>query len=178
MEQRGQRFGGAGRLLLLAAALQFGCGDAPKRPAPPERALRPVLSLKQLMEWVIDPAADAVWDPVKTIITEQGTKEIAPQTQEEWDAVRNGGAPAGRYRGTGAQGRRSERCPGGICRRRRDLQCLLGMSSALCAPIECGFRRSIDSVPGSSRRRSARRSRALHGSFRPCRRSISWRSRR
>jgi hypothetical protein len=92
MEQSGKRSRRAGRLLLLAAALQFGCGEAPKLPAPPASALRPVLSLKQLMEWVIDPAADAVWDPVKTIITEQGTKEIAPQTQEEWDAVRNGAA--------------------------------------------------------------------------------------
>jgi hypothetical protein len=78
-----RRFGSAGGLLLLAAVLQFGCAVAPTLP---------VLSLKQLMEWVIDPAADAVWDPVKTIITEQGTKEIAPQTQEEWDAVRNGAA--------------------------------------------------------------------------------------
>ena len=43
--------------------------------------------------------------------------------------------------------------------------------------IECGLRRSIDFVPGSSRRRSARRSRPPDGSFRPCRRSISWRSR-
>jgi hypothetical protein len=81
----------AGRLILLAAALQFGCGEAPKLPALPVSTLR-ALSLKQLMEWAIDPAADAVWDSVKTIITEQGTKEIAPQTQEEWDAVRNGAA--------------------------------------------------------------------------------------
>src|ERR1700704_3052486 len=83
MEQRGKRFRSAGGLILLAAVLQFGCAVAP---------MPPVLSLKQLMEWVIDPAADAVWDPVKTIITEQGAKEIAPQTQEEWDAVRNGAA--------------------------------------------------------------------------------------
>ena len=80
--------------IALASAVLFlvGCGEAPKPPAPPASAVQPVLSLKQLMEWVIDPAADAVWDPVKTIITEQGTKEIAPQTQEEWDAVRNGAA--------------------------------------------------------------------------------------
>jgi hypothetical protein len=78
--------------ILLAAALQFGCGAAPKPAAPPASAVPPVLSLKQLMEWVIDPAADAVWDSVKTIVTEQDTKEIAPQTQEQWDAVRNGAA--------------------------------------------------------------------------------------
>ena len=89
LEPGGKRFGSASRLIVLAAALQSGCGDLP---APPASAVRPVLSLKQLMEWVIDPAADAVWDSVKTIITEQGTKEIAPQTQEQWDAVRNGAA--------------------------------------------------------------------------------------
>ncbi len=88
--QSGKRFCSASRLILLAAALQSGCGDLPA--PPPASAVRPVLSLKQLMEWVIDPAADAVWDSVKTIITEQGTKEIAPQTQEQWDAVRNGAA--------------------------------------------------------------------------------------
>jgi hypothetical protein len=75
--------------IVLAAALQSGCAEVP---APPPSELRPALSLKQMMEWVIDPAADAVWDSVKTIITEQGTKEIAPQTQEQWDAVRNGAA--------------------------------------------------------------------------------------
>jgi len=92
LEQSGERFCSASRLILLAAALQFGCSAAPEPAAPPASAVRPVLSLKQLMEWVIDPAADAVWDSVKTIITEQGTKETAPQTQEQWDAVRNGAA--------------------------------------------------------------------------------------
>jgi hypothetical protein len=89
LQQSGSRFASASRLLLLAAALQSGCAEAP---APPAGEVRPALSLKQLMEWVIDPAADAVWDSVKTIITEQGTREIAPQTQEQWDAVRNGAA--------------------------------------------------------------------------------------
>ncbi len=89
LEPGGKRFGSASRLIVLAAALQSGCGDLP---APPASAVRPALSLKQLMEWVIDPAADAVWESVKTIVTEQGTKEIAPQTQEQWDAVRNGAA--------------------------------------------------------------------------------------
>ena len=92
LERSGKRFGSASRLILLAAALQSGCGEAPKLPAPPASAARPMLSLKQLMEWVIDPAADAVWESVKTIATEQGTREIAPQTQEQWDAVRNGAA--------------------------------------------------------------------------------------
>ncbi len=44
------------------------------------------------MTWVIDPAADVVWDSVATIMTEAGTKDIAPHTDEEWAAVRNSAA--------------------------------------------------------------------------------------
>jgi hypothetical protein len=44
------------------------------------------------MQWVIDPAADVIWDSVKSITTEAGTKEIAPQTDEQWAAVRNASA--------------------------------------------------------------------------------------
>ena len=77
------------RLFTLCIVLLAGCGEPPKPAAPP---IQPVLSMKQLMEWVIDPAADAVWESVKTIITEQGTKEIAPQTDEQWEAVRHGAA--------------------------------------------------------------------------------------
>ena len=79
-------------MVALCTALLTGCGEPPKPAAPAAPPLQPVLSMKQLMEWVIDPAADAVWEPVKTIITEQGTKEIAPQTDEQWEAVRHGAA--------------------------------------------------------------------------------------
>ena len=41
---------------------------------------------------VLDPAADVIWDSVKSIITEKGTKEVAPHTDAEWDAVRNAAA--------------------------------------------------------------------------------------
>jgi hypothetical protein len=44
------------------------------------------------MEWVIDPAVDVIWDSVATIYTEAGTKEVAPQTDEQWAAVRNSAA--------------------------------------------------------------------------------------
>jgi len=70
--------------------LLFGCSSAPQPAAAPP--FRSVVDLKQLMEWVIDPAADVVWESVKTIATEEGTKEIVPRTQAEWDAVRNAAA--------------------------------------------------------------------------------------
>jgi cytochrome c556 len=75
----------------LTAALLLGSCNAPSPPAPAAPAapaVTAVLNLKQLMEWVLDPTADVVWDSVKTIYTQAGTKEIKPETEEQWNAVR------------------------------------------------------------------------------------------
>jgi hypothetical protein len=77
------------RLIPVSMLLILGCSAPPPPAAPPFAA---VVNLKQLMEWIVDPAADVIWDSVKSVITESGTKEIAPQTDEQWAAVRNGAA--------------------------------------------------------------------------------------
>ena len=81
-------------LLPLCLVLLSGCSPPP--PAPPAGAAAPplatALNLKQLMEWVIDPTVDVIWDSVKSISTQAGTKEISPQTDEQWNAVRNAAA--------------------------------------------------------------------------------------
>jgi hypothetical protein len=41
------------------------------------------------MQALVDPAADAVWESVGTIITPDGTADIRPQSDEEWTAVQN-----------------------------------------------------------------------------------------
>jgi len=71
-------------LFLCACAAPAGCSGAP---APPP--FQPVVDTKLLMQAVIDPGADEIWDSVKTIITAKGTEEIRPHTNEEWQAVRN-----------------------------------------------------------------------------------------
>jgi hypothetical protein len=76
-------------LLLIAAVLLAGC--RPPLPAA-EAPLPAALDLKQLMEWVIDPTADVIWDSVKWISTEAGTEEIEPRSEEQWAAVRNAAA--------------------------------------------------------------------------------------
>jgi hypothetical protein len=48
-----------------------------------------VASVKQLMNGIIDPAADVVFGSVSTIITAEGTEERAPRTDEEWETVGN-----------------------------------------------------------------------------------------
>jgi hypothetical protein len=69
---------------LVAVAAVSGCSSGP--PPPP---FKPVADLKQLMAHVVEPAADEYWDAVGWIDDAQGTVEIQPETQEEWDAVRN-----------------------------------------------------------------------------------------
>ncbi len=71
-------------LLALASALAVAaCGG----PAPPP--FKTVADTKLLMQAVVDPNADLVWDAVKTIDTKDGTQEIRPRTDAEWIAVRN-----------------------------------------------------------------------------------------
>ena len=71
-------------LVILATTTAAACSSAP--PPPP---FKPTADLKQLMANVVEPAADEYWDAVGWIDDAQGTIEIEPKTQEEWDAVRN-----------------------------------------------------------------------------------------
>src|SRR6185369_5036010 len=79
------------RLLPLSLLIVAGC-EAPPPPPPPAPPYAITLTVKQVMEWVVDPAADVIWDSVKTVITEKGTQEIAPKTDADWDKVRDGAA--------------------------------------------------------------------------------------
>jgi hypothetical protein len=45
-------------------------------------------SIKDLMESVIDPSADALWGAAGTIVDKQGIQDLSPKTQEEWLNVR------------------------------------------------------------------------------------------
>jgi hypothetical protein len=65
------------------------------KPAPPSAAallgeFKPVVSVKELMEFMIDPVADNIFNAVGSEITTKGTVEISPVTDEDWDKVRVG----------------------------------------------------------------------------------------
>lgn len=45
--------------------------------------------MKQLMTSIVDPAADVIWGSVGTVVSEKGTEEHAPKTDEEWATVLN-----------------------------------------------------------------------------------------
>jgi hypothetical protein len=71
-------------LLTLVGAVCVGaCGG----PTPPP--FKPIADNKLLMQSVVDPNADLIWDAVKFIDTKEGSQDIRPRTDAEWTAVRN-----------------------------------------------------------------------------------------
>lgn len=50
----------------------------------------PTSTIRELMDAIIDPSADDVWNAVKTTMTATGTEEAAPVTAEDWANVRRG----------------------------------------------------------------------------------------
>jgi hypothetical protein len=69
----------------LAVAIALSAGGCGAQPPP----FKPVADTKLLMQSVVDPNADVIWESVKTIITAEGTDEIRPRTEADWTAVRN-----------------------------------------------------------------------------------------
>jgi hypothetical protein len=72
--------------LLIAgvAACTFGCAG----PQPAEPALQSTATIKDIMDAMVDPSADFLFDSVATIADENGITEKAPRTDEEWAEVR------------------------------------------------------------------------------------------
>jgi len=52
--------------------------------------MKPVVSVKELMRDMIDPASDYVFDSIGTVITKKGRVEREPKTDEDWDRIRIG----------------------------------------------------------------------------------------
>jgi hypothetical protein len=46
-------------------------------------------TIKDLMESIVDPSADVIWNAVGTIADKQGVQDMAPKTPEEWANVRH-----------------------------------------------------------------------------------------
>ena len=72
----------------LAMLLFVSAGCNPPEPAPAPTA-QPVADVQQLMNMILEPAAESYWDAVGWIVDLNGTTEVRPKTAEEWDAVRN-----------------------------------------------------------------------------------------
>jgi hypothetical protein len=89
------RFGCALGIFLAAVALP-GCSSPkasvnPRTESPLWGQLTPVVSVKELMNDMIDPLADNIFDAVSIRQTATGTVEKVPTTDADWEKVRIGG---------------------------------------------------------------------------------------
>ena len=70
------------RAITLTFFLLAGCSA----PGPP---LKPVGTVRQIMEGTVHPSSEVIFEAVGTIITMSGVQEIAPKSDEEWTGVWN-----------------------------------------------------------------------------------------
>jgi hypothetical protein len=93
-----QRLVAAG--LFFVSATLSACSGAPAPPPATSAALprgnvlwgdmKPVVSVKELMKYMIDPVSDNLFDAVGSTVTKQGAVDKVPKTEEDWDKVRYG----------------------------------------------------------------------------------------
>jgi hypothetical protein len=58
--------------------------------ADPWGDLEPVVSVKELMKYMIDPVADNIFNAVGSTVTRDGIVDVEPKTEEDWDRIRIG----------------------------------------------------------------------------------------
>jgi hypothetical protein len=74
-----------------ATAAQPGSATRPMQPisaSPGAAPYRLTATVQDLMDGIVDPSADALWDSVAYIATTRGVEDRRPRTEEEWKAVR------------------------------------------------------------------------------------------
>lgn len=69
-------------LLVIAVG---GCAEEAKVEMP----YQATSNVHDIMYWLVEPAADGVWDSAGFILTEEGEEDLQPTDQAGWDAVRN-----------------------------------------------------------------------------------------
>jgi len=74
---------------VVVVVVMAGCSSSKPAPAAEtEPAFRTTATVKDIMDAVIDPNADVLWESVSTTINKEGTTEKMPRSDEDWQAVR------------------------------------------------------------------------------------------
>src|SRR5262245_60774292 len=81
---------GVWAIVFLAAAAASGAACRATTPAATQPEYTPTATVKDIMQFVIDPSADVVWNAVHTVVTPDGMQEIEPVTDEDWINTRAG----------------------------------------------------------------------------------------
>jgi hypothetical protein len=75
-------------LAWITASISLLCTSSPVASSAATREPTPEATIQELMATRIDPAADALWASVSTVITAAGVQEKQPRTEAEWQTVR------------------------------------------------------------------------------------------
>jgi hypothetical protein len=80
-----------GGLAGVTAAVVIGSVSRDRRPDAPSQVLyAPTATIKDLMDAIVDPSADDVWNAVSTTVDSGGITEKVPRTEQDWAEVRHG----------------------------------------------------------------------------------------
>jgi hypothetical protein len=76
--------------LIFIASLSFTGACQGRQPEPQPPQYQTTATIKDIMDSIVDPSADVVWESVATVVTPTGTEDRAPRTDAEWITVRRG----------------------------------------------------------------------------------------
>ena len=74
--------------MLVVIASSAGCQAPPAPPAPVNPPFRATSTIRELMQSMIAPSAQGLWDSVGRVSDAKGTRDLEPRSDEEWAAVR------------------------------------------------------------------------------------------
>lgn len=79
-----------GLFCAIAAVMTASCAQQqPAAKAEPQPEYRLTATVKDIMDALVDPGSDYIWDSVETVVSAKGVEEKAPKTDEDWKQVRN-----------------------------------------------------------------------------------------
>jgi len=76
---------------MVSVLLLFGSACTAPPPPPPATShedYKPTATIKDIMDSMVDPGADAIWESVATTVDAKGIHDKFPQNDEEWKEVR------------------------------------------------------------------------------------------
>jgi hypothetical protein len=74
--------------VVLGACQQGATAESVAIVKPAAVAIKPAASIQEVMQALVDPSADAIWESVTTTITKTGVEEKQPHTDAEWHELR------------------------------------------------------------------------------------------
>jgi len=76
--------------ILLSSGIIGACSSHASEPAsPPAPEITPIFTIREIMQSMVEPRADTLWNAVSTEVTDNGATTKAPKTEDEWAQVRH-----------------------------------------------------------------------------------------